>query len=142
MFGFRGAKEAIKLLKDNGFLIFLITNQPGIARKRLKIKTLEAIHNKMQRELQEIETCIDDIFICYHNWDDGCDCRKPKPGMIYEAQRKHSLNLRECILIGDDERDIEAGKAAGIIHNYLLRDDIYLKDIVNDVIQNKHIEWA
>lgn len=108
-----GAKEAVKRLKDAGYTIYLFTNQPGIARGRLSQEDLEAIHKKMQQELEEVGAGIDGIYCCSHNWDEGCFCRKPKPGLLYQAQREHSLNLPKCIVIGDDDRDMDAGNAAG-----------------------------
>ncbi len=109
-----GAKDAIRLLKESGYRVILVSNQPGIARGNLSEDTLIQIHEKMQKELQqETGYQIDDIYYCPHNWDDGCECRKPKPGMLYQAQKDYSLDLTRCILIGDDDRDIEAGAAAG-----------------------------
>ena len=108
-----GAIEAISMLKKNGFLVIIITNQPGIARGCLTEKKLWGIHKKMCDDLLREGVTIDEILYCPHNWGDGCFCRKPNPGMLYEAQKKYSLNLSECYLIGDDKRDIEAGKRAG-----------------------------
>lgn len=110
-----GAIEAIGMLKESGYRLIMITNQPGIARGNLTEETLNRIHDRMQQDLADagINDGIDDIIYCPHNWDGGCDCRKPKPGMLYQAQKKYSLNLTKCILIGDDDRDIEAGHAAG-----------------------------
>ena len=82
-----GAIEAIHLLKKNGFLVIIITNQPGIARGNLTEDMLHRIHEKMRADLLKERTEIDDIFYCPHNWDDGCFCRKPNPGMLYEAQK-------------------------------------------------------
>lgn len=108
------AKEAIKLLKGSGYRVIVISNQPGIARGRLTEQVLQKIHQKMQTELrQETGYEIDAIYYCPHNWEEGCECRKPRPGMLYQAQKEYSLNLTACVLIGDDERDIEAGEAAG-----------------------------
>lgn len=108
-----GAKEAIKMLNDAGYFIILISNQPGIARGNLTEETLQEIHNKMQCDLQEIGASIDKIYYCPHNWDDGCECRKPQPGMFFMAQKEYSINLTKCYMLGDDERDMEAGKKAG-----------------------------
>lgn len=108
-----GAKEAVKMLKDAGYFIILISNQPGIARGNLTEETLYEIHKKMQKELKDVGAGIDKIYYCPHNWDDGCECRKPRPGMFYMAQRENSIDLSKCYMIGDDERDIEAGLAAG-----------------------------
>lgn len=108
-----GARQAIHLLKRKGYSLYLVTNQPGIARNKLTIGTLADIHLKMQNELRETGGEIDDIFLCPHGWNEGCECRKPKPGMLYQAQKKYSLDLTRCYLIGDDERDIAAGEAVG-----------------------------
>ena len=108
-----GARRAVKQLKDAGYAIILISNQPGIARGRLTKETLEQIHNKMQTDLREIGASIDHIYYCPHNWDAGCECRKPKPGMFYQAQRDLSLDLTKCWMLGDDERDMHAGGDAG-----------------------------
>lgn len=108
-----GAKQAVKELKIAGYKIILISNQPGIARGRLSIKTLEYIHEKMQAELKEAGGCIDYIYYCPHDWDEDCECRKPKPGMLYQAQRDLSLDLTKCWMLGDDERDMHAGGDAG-----------------------------
>lgn len=107
------AREGIKLLNDNGYRVILVSNQPGIARGRMTENDLEAIHNKMERDLDKIGAHIDKIYYCPHGWDEGCECRKPKPGMFFMAQKEFSLNLTECVMIGDDDRDMEAGLAAG-----------------------------
>ena len=106
-------REAVKLLKKHGYQIILISNQPGIARGRLTEETLAAIHQKMQDELAEVGACVDHIYYCPHDWDEGCECRKPKPGMFFQAQRELSLDLTKCWMLGDDERDMHAGGDAG-----------------------------
>ncbi len=108
-----GAKEAVRMLMDHEVMTILISNQPGIARGNLTVPDLDRIHEKMQGDLNKIGAKIDYIYYCPHNWDDECDCRKPKPGMLYQAQRELSLDLSKCVLFGDDERDIAAGNAAG-----------------------------
>lgn len=107
------ARQAVKELKDAGYTIILISNQPGIARGRLTEESLNQIHEKMQRDLREIGAKIDKIYYCPHNWDEGCECRKPKPGMFYQAQRDLSIDLTKCWMLGDDERDMHAGGDAG-----------------------------
>ena len=125
-----GAKEAVRLLNEAGYLVLLVTNQPGLARDRLTEEALSAIHNKMDEDLRQVGAKIDRIYICPHNWDDGCFCRKPQPGMLYEAQREFNLNIpRDCILFGDDERDIEAANRANcrsvlVSENYTLIDTV------------------
>lgn len=128
-----GAIEAIKLLKKNGFLIFIITNQPGIARGNLTKEILYSIHQKMHNELLEEGVDVDDIFYCPHNWNEGCFCRKPNPGMLFEAQKKYSLDLSKSYFIGDDERDIEAGMKGGCKCRMVDRENTIL-DIVKEIV--------
>lgn len=128
-----GAKEAVKMLKDAGYFIILISNQPGLARGNLTEETLYEIHKKMQKELEDVGAGIDKIYYCPHNWDDGCECRKPKPGMFYMAQKEYSINLSKCYMIGDDERDIEAGEAAGC-KGLLVDENISLLDWVKKIL--------
>lgn len=127
------AREAIKILKDNDFFIILITNQPGMARGSLTEATLKKIHKKMETDLKRVGAGIDKIYYCPHNWSEGCSCRKPKPGMLYQAQKEFSLNLSECIMIGDDIRDIIAGEAAGC-RTYLIDEKNSLYDIVQRLV--------
>jgi D-glycero-D-manno-heptose 1,7-bisphosphate phosphatase len=131
-----GAIEAIKLLKERGCRLILVTNQPGIARGNLTEETLQQIHEKMQGELrQKTGYELDAIYYCPHNWDEGCECRKPRPGMLYRAQKEFSLNLTKCIMVGDDERDMEAGAEAGCTC-YQVTEKKSLLDIVkNDIIK-------
>ncbi len=108
-----GSQEAIALLNKAGWLVLLISNQPGIARGRLSWEQLDAIEKKMIADLKEHNARIDKFYYCPHNWDEGCDCRKPKPGMLYQAQKDFNLNIpTDCVLIGDDDRDIEAAVRA------------------------------
>ena len=130
-----GAIEAVKLLNDNNVTTVLVSNQPGIARGNLTVNDLEAIHEKMQNDLKKHGAHIDYIYYCPHNWFDGCGCRKPKPGMLYQAARDLSLNLPECILFGDDERDIEAANAARC-KSVLITDEYPLIMAVNDYIKD------
>ncbi len=108
-----GAKDAVKRLKAAGYQIILVTNQPGLTRGNLTEETLAAIHKKMQEDLKKIGACIDHIYYCPHNWDEGCTCRKPQPGMFFQAQKELSIDLTRCYMLGDDERDMTAGAAAG-----------------------------
>ena len=104
-------------------------------RGRLTERALRAIHDKMQKDLAEIGARMDHVYYCPHNWDEGCDCRKPKPGMLYQAQKDLSVNLRESVLIGDDERDIEAGEAAGCKKCILVNEDYSLADAVEELLK-------
>ena len=102
------AKEALRELKAQGFKLLVVTNQPDVAKGITTRAVVEEIHRKLASELP-----VDDIFVCYHKDGDGCDCRKPKPGMILEGARKYDVDLAESFMIGDRWRDVEAGQNAG-----------------------------
>lgn len=133
-----GSDKAVKLLNDQGYTVIIITNQPGIARGMVTQENLDAIHVKMNLELNKIGAHVDKIYYCPHGWDEGCDCRKPKPGMLYKAQKELSIDLTKAILIGDDERDIEAGQLVGC-KTILVTDRFKLIDAVNQLIKIKRI---
>lgn len=95
-------------LKSHGFSLYVITNQPDVARGTQTRETVEAVHRALRSALP-----IDDIFVCYHVDSDECACRKPKPGLLYEAQRRYNIDLSRSFVIGDRWRDIDAGHAAG-----------------------------
>ena len=108
-----GAKEALRLLKEAGYRVIVVSNQAGIGRGEMTEEALHRIHARMKTDTTEAGGEIEAIYHCPHNWDEGCDCRKPKPGMLFQAQRELNLDLSRSLLIGDDERDAEAADAAG-----------------------------
>ncbi len=107
-----GAKEALALLRKNNYRVIVISNQAGIARGMMTNEAVQDIHRHMAREAEAAGGFIDAVYYCPHHWDDNCECRKPKPGMLIKAQRDFSLNLSRCVFIGDDERDGQAADAA------------------------------
>lgn len=107
------AGDGIRLLNNNGFKVLMITNQSGVARGYFTPEMLGRIHRKMRRDLAEYGAHIDAIYCCPHHPDEHCDCRKPKPALIYRAARKHDIELRKSVFIGDQWHDVEAGRSAG-----------------------------
>jgi D-sedoheptulose 7-phosphate isomerase len=103
-----GVASSLLDLKAHGFDLFVITNQPDVARGNQTREAVEAIHQALASSLS-----IDDIFVCYHDDADHCACRKPLPGLLFEAQRKHNVDLSRSFVVGDRWRDIDAGHAAG-----------------------------
>jgi len=95
-------------LKTHGFALFVITNQPDVARGTQTRAAVEGMHEVLASSLP-----IDDIFVCYHDDNDQCGCRKPQPGLLLEAQRKHGIDLSRSFVVGDRWRDIDAGRSAG-----------------------------
>ena len=103
-----GTESALKELKGRGFKLIVVTNQPDVARGLQTQAAVETINQALSSSLP-----LDDIFVCYHSDDDHCDCRKPKPGMLLDAAKKHNIDLARSYLVGDRWRDIDAGHNAG-----------------------------
>jgi D-glycero-D-manno-heptose 1,7-bisphosphate phosphatase len=108
-----GSLEAIALFTEHGYKVVVITNQSGLARGLFDAAMLEAIHAKMQRMAVEKGGKIDAIYFCPHGPDDGCSCRKPKPGLLETFAADNNVNLSGIAFIGDSLRDLQAAQAAG-----------------------------
>ncbi len=108
-----GAADAVARLTDAGLLVFVVSNQRGIARRLVSWDTLAQIEARIQDELGRRGSAVTSFYYCPHNVTDGCDCRKPKPGLVLRAAKEHRLDLNASTVIGDDESDVAAGHAAG-----------------------------
>ncbi|MCM1541800.1 MAG: HAD family hydrolase [Blautia sp.] len=108
-----GAVEGIKLLNDAGYLIFLISNQRGIARGLYTIEEVQTLHEMMCGYLERMGAHIDGIYICPHNYGE-CDCRKPGIGLFRQAEQEWMIDKEKSWCIGDFENDIMAGIAYGV----------------------------
>ncbi len=103
-----GVEGAIRALRDAGFLIVVVTNQPDVSKGLQRREIVEAMHAR----LRDAGLC-DDVRVCYHAAEEGCTCRKPKPGMLMEAARQWNIDLPGSYMVGDRWLDVAAGKAAG-----------------------------
>ena len=99
---------ALQLLKDAGLALAMVTNQPDVARGTQRREVVEAINSWLQSQLP-----LDWVEVCFHDENDNCDCRKPKPGLIVRSARAIGVDISSGFMVGDRWRDIEAGKAAG-----------------------------
>ncbi len=136
-----GARELVGRLTQEGWLLFVVTNQSGVARGFYSEKDVQRLHEAMNEEFHKWHGSITEFFYCPHmkgalvpEYNLDCDCRKPKPGLIVRAIEKYKLNRGNSLLIGDSPRDIEAAKLAGI--RGFLFDETNLKAFW-DTIQNK-----
>lgn len=109
-----GVAGALKLLKEYGFKLIVISNQSGPARGYFPKELVFEANELLQKRLKKKGVFIDDFFICFHHPDENCTCRKPKPGLILEALKKHSIDLKRSYLIGDKIIDIETAQNIGI----------------------------
>lgn len=103
-----GVPDSLAALKEAGFLLLVVTNQPDVGRGACSRESVEAIHAKLKAALP-----LDDILVCFHIDSDRCDCRKPAPGLLRHAAAEYTLDLPFCYMIGDRWRDIDAGHGAG-----------------------------
>jgi D-glycero-D-manno-heptose 1,7-bisphosphate phosphatase len=128
-----GAKEALRLLTTAGYRVIVVSNQAGIARGAMTEAALTHIHERMQAEAAQAGGQIEAVYCCMHDWEAGCECRKPKPGMLFQAQRDFHLDLSRTFFIGDDERDAQAADAAGC-PSVLVSDDRPLLDVARKLV--------
>ena len=139
------AAEAVKLINRSGYLAIVVTNQPVIARGDCSFEELQRIHDKMETEFGKEGAFLDGIYICPHHKDKGfegerpeykfdCDCRKPKPGLLLQAAQDFNIDLSESIMIGDSERDVEAGQNAGCKESILVETNV--SDALVDIIKS------
>jgi D-glycero-D-manno-heptose 1,7-bisphosphate phosphatase len=103
-----GVPEATRRLKEAGFLLVVVTNQPDIARGQASWADVDAIHEALRARLP-----LDDVRVCPHDDADRCDCRKPLPGLLLAAARDHRVDVGRSVMVGDRWRDVEAGQRAG-----------------------------
>lgn len=109
----KGSLEAIARLTQAGYRVVVATNQSGIARGLFDTATLNAIHDTMQRAVHRAGGRIDAIFFCPHADESGCECRKPRPGMLLEIGRRMNAPLAGVPMVGDALRDLQAAAAVG-----------------------------
>jgi D-glycero-D-manno-heptose 1,7-bisphosphate phosphatase len=100
--------DSLETLKKRGYLLIIFTNQPDVARGTKSIAGVNVLNDYICQNLP-----IDKVYTCFHDNNDNCDCRKPKPGMILQAAKDYNLDLSLSYVVGDRWRDIDAGVAAG-----------------------------
>lgn len=110
-----GAREAVAALAGAGFVPIVVSNQRGIARGLLSWEDVREIEAGMQREFEQHGARVAAYYYCPHGADEGCDCRKPAPGLLLRAARDHDLDPGASVMVGDSESDVAAGRAAGCL---------------------------
>jgi len=127
-----GIFDFCEYFRKKGYLIFVITNQAGIARGFYSHEDFSALTDWMVAQFAQRNIYISRVYYCPHHPDitGPCDCRKPNPGMILQAANEFDLNLSESILVGDCSHDLKAGENAGILKNYLFREQADFDKII------------
>jgi D-glycero-D-manno-heptose 1,7-bisphosphate phosphatase len=105
-----GVTKACRRLKKANFLLIVATNQPDVARGTQRREVVDEINDRLMGSLP-----LDEVVVCFHDDADGCDCRKPRPGLLLEAARRWNVSLAESFMVGDRESDVETGLRAGCV---------------------------
>jgi len=116
-----GALEALARVNTTNFKIIIITNQSAVGRGIITLEDAWAINDRIIQVIQRSGGRVDGTYMCPHAPPQGCDCRKPRPGLIMKASSEHTIDLKRSILVGDALSDIQAGQNAGIPTNFLVR---------------------
>ena len=103
-----GARDAVERLRAAGLLPIVFTNQPDVARGAISEATLTVMHDWLRAAVP-----VEDVLVCAHESGSGCECRKPRPGMLHSAARRWGVDLGRSFVVGDRWRDIDAGRAVG-----------------------------
>jgi len=126
-----GAQQAVRLLKDAGYLVFIVTNQSGVARGLYDCAAVDSLHRWLRAELAGAGAHIDDIRYCPHHpegtvaaYAKSCACRKPAPGMLQQLIHTWQPDLARSFLLGDSQRDVQAGERAGVRGHLVRQGDI------------------
>lgn len=127
------AAEGVRELARRGYLTVVVTNQRGVGRGLMSLDDLEAVHQRLHRELSRGGARLDAIYACPHDRDAGCACRKPRPGLLLQAARELDLDLSRSLLVGDSDHDLEAGRAAGVPLLFQIESDGDLRAVLGQV---------
>ena len=132
----KGSLEAIRRLNDAGYDVCVATNQSGLGRDLFSIETLAAIHQKMINELEAVGGRVQLIAFCPHHPDVGCDCRKPKPGLLQAINEQFSLDPDTTWMVGDTAKDIECARRMGI-RGALVKTGKGQRELDNEVVSRE-----
>ena len=127
----QGAQRPLQRFRESGFFLIIVTNQPDIARGKIDIPELERMHAVIHAALP-----IDAIYTCMHDAANGCECRKPKPGMLFMAAQRYHIDMGQSYMIGDGWKDVEVArnaKCTPILMRKYYNHDTDCPNIVNDL---------
>ena len=115
------ALEALARLHEAGYPVALVTNQSAVGRGLLSLAEARQINGRLVGAIERAGGRVEDVYMCPHAPDEGCNCRKPRPGLIWQAAEELGLDLSGSVLIGDALSDLEAGQRAGVGWTALVR---------------------
>lgn len=109
-----GAVEGLRRLADLGFLLVVVSNQSGVSRGYYSADDVRILHDRVKKDLAGMGVPIAGFYFCPHGPSDGCECRKPKPGLLLQAQRDLKIDLSRSYMLGDKLIDVQAAQGAGV----------------------------
>lgn len=121
--------EAIRCLNEAGYAVVVVSNQQGVAKGVLSENDLQMIEDEIKRHVEAAGGRIAAFYYCKHLASDNCACRKPKPGMLFRAADDLGIDLKQSVMIGDTERDVQAGQSAGCRTVLLLTGKLTKEDL-------------
>jgi D-glycero-D-manno-heptose 1,7-bisphosphate phosphatase len=129
-------EDSIRYIKDQGYLVIVISNQQGIGKGLITEEILESIHQEININLKRVEAKIDAFYWCGHLKEDNCGCRKPKPGLLTQAIKDWNIDKESSFFIGDRESDLMAGKGAGI-ETHIVKTNSSIYSLVKEILSNE-----
>lgn len=134
-----GIEAPLREIQELGFRIVIITNQSVVGRGLTTDREMSSIHEKLRTELAEIGCSVDGIYYCPHRPDEGCSCRKPKPGLLLKAADDLGIDIARSYMIGDKEIDLEAARRAGCRGIRVLTNGRGLGDAVRSIVSSEEM---
>jgi D-glycero-D-manno-heptose 1,7-bisphosphate phosphatase len=116
-----GTVDALKGFHAKGLKIIVVTNQSAVGRGLMSLKTAQEINNRLVKNIMENGGWIDSVYMCIHQPQDKCNCRKPQPGLLLQAARELSIDLGSSWMVGDAWSDLLAGQSAGLLGTIMVR---------------------
>ncbi len=128
-----GVTSTLRVLKERGFMLIVITNQGGVSRGQYSSEDVDALHRHLNSLLGREGAAVDEFYYCPHHSDhEKCLCRKPLPLMIQKAMARYGIDPSQSWMIGDSKRDVEAGEAAGL-KSILVESNSKLENILDKI---------
>lgn len=118
---YKHALDALARVGKSTYLVFIVTNQAGVGKGYITSAAVNIMNDRIVSCIHAAGGRIDGVYVCPHRDDEGCACRKPKPGMLMQAAKDHNVDLEHSYMIGDALTDIEAGQRAGVMDAFLVR---------------------
>ena len=114
-----GVVEGLRALQDAGYLLIVVSNQGDVGRGKITRELADLVHDRFLKSLERKGVHLTATYYCYHSPEEGCSCRKPKPGMLRRAQHAHDIDMSRSWMVGDRITDLQAGVAAHLNVYYI-----------------------